>query len=147
MTASDICKKPAITADPNETVVAAAQRMRQEHVGDVVVTDEGNHPIGMLTDRDIVVSAVAQSADRLMTLRVGDVMTLDPVTAAWDEPVEVALTRMTRHGVRRLPVMGPDGAITGILTLDDIVRALSFELSGLIGAVARERDHERLVRA
>lgn len=147
MTATDICKRPAITADPNETVVAAAQRMREEHVGDVVVTDDAHRPIGMLTDRDIVVGAVAQSADRLMTLRVGDVMTLDPVTASWDEPIEKALTRMTRHGIRRLPVLGADGAIAGILTLDDIMRALSFELSGLIGTIARERDQERLVRA
>ena len=146
MTAIDICKKPAVTADPNESLVVAAKRMRSEHVGDLVVTDDGQHPIGMLTDRDIVVSAIAQSADQILDLRVGDVMTLDPMTAHWDEPVETSLTRMSRRGIRRLPVIGPDGALAGILTLDDIVRALSFELSGLIGAIARERDHERLVR-
>lgn len=146
MTVIDICKKPAVTADPNESVVVAARRMREEHVGDVVVTDDRNQPIGMLTDRDIVVSAVAQSADQIERLRVGEVMTLDPVTAPFDEAVETALTRMTRRGIRRLPVVGPDGELAGILTLDDIVRALSFELSGLIGIMAREREHERLVR-
>jgi CBS domain-containing protein len=64
MTVGDISSKPVITAHPDETLVEVARRMRDEHVGDVVVADTQRRPVGVLTDRDIVVSAVAQSADK-----------------------------------------------------------------------------------
>ena len=135
-----------MTAEPNDSLIAAARRMRAEHVGDLVVVDDAKHPIGVLTDRDIVVSAVAQSPQALTTLLVGDVMTLDPVTAPSYEPVEAALSRMTRRGVRRMPIVDDNGALCGIVTLDDIVRALSHELSSLVGTISRERRQEELVR-
>jgi CBS domain-containing protein len=146
MTTYDICRKPAVTIEPNDSLIDAARRMRAEHVGDLVVVDDARHPIGVLTDRDIVVSAVAQSPEALTTLLVGDVMTLDPVTARAYEPVEAALGRMTRRGVRRLPIVDDEGALCGIVTLDDVVRALSHELSSLVGTISRERRQEELVR-
>jgi predicted transcriptional regulator len=74
MTVNDICTRPAITAHPDETIAEAARRMRDKHVGDLVVADIQQRPIGLLTDRDIVVSAVAQSPDKLESLLVGDLM-------------------------------------------------------------------------
>src|SRR5262245_26904276 len=121
MTVGEICTRTVTTIHPAETVVDAAQRMRDEHVGDVVVVDDGRRPLGILTDRDIVVSAVAQSPDQLHALRVSDVMSREVVTALSHEAVEDALSRMRKLGVRRLPVVSGDGRLVGIISLTDVL--------------------------
>lgn len=145
MTVGEVCSRTVVTADPDETIPVAARRMRDRHVGALVVLD-GTTPIGVLTDRDIVVSAVAQSPDKLDTLLVGDVMTRDLVTAQSTEPIEEALRRMRAHGVRRLPVVTGDGRIDGIIALDDILDLMADGLTQLAGLVAREQKVERTVR-
>jgi CBS domain-containing protein len=146
MTVGEVSKSPVVTAHPDETILEVARRMREHHVGDVVVADSQHRPIGMLTDRDIVVSAVAQSSDRIQALLVGDVMTREPVTARPTEDLHAALDRMRTSGIRRLPVVGSDGQLEGILTFDDILKVMSLELSELIGLVAREQKQERVSR-
>jgi CBS domain-containing protein len=71
------CTRDVVVGQRNETLGQAAQRMRQSHVGDLVVVDnlENRVPIGILTDRDIVVGPVAQAAEQIATLTIGDVMT------------------------------------------------------------------------
>jgi len=145
MTVGELCSKAVVTADPDETIPVAARRMRDRHVGALVVSD-GTNPIGVLTDRDIVVSAVAQSPDRLDVLLVRDVMTRDLVTARANEPIEEALRRMRARGVRRLPVVAGDGRIEGLIALDDILDFMADELTQLAGLVAREQKVERTVR-
>jgi CBS domain-containing protein len=146
MTVGDVCRPTVVTAYADETVTEAARRMRDRHVGDVVVVDAQKRPIGILTDRDIVVSAVAQSADRLEGLRVGDIMTRDLVVARRHELLDGALAEMRARGVRRLPVLTADGRLDGILAFDDIVAVMSGELKDLVGLVALEQKHEREVR-
>jgi CBS domain-containing protein len=146
MTVGDVSTRPVITAHPDETLVEVARRMRDEHVGDVIVADTERRPVGVLTDRDIVVSAVAQSADKIEQLLVGDVMTRDALTAYRTESLEDALKRMRMRGIRRLPIVDSNGQLEGIVTFDDILKAMSFELSGLIGLMARERQREAVAR-
>lgn len=146
MTVGDVCKDFVVTAHPDETVPEAARRMRDQHVGNVVVADDQGRPVGMLTDRDIVVSAVAQSPDRLSGLLVGDVMTRDLVTIGRHETIEMALKKMRDRGVRRLPVVTANGRVDGILAFDDIISAMSAEMNELVGLVAREQTVERNVR-
>lgn len=146
MTVAQVRTKRVVTADADETIQDVAQRMRDLHVGDVVVADRQNRPLGILTDRDIVVSAIAQSPDQLGTLTVGDVMSRNLITAHATDTIEAALRKMHEHGVRRLPVVGPDGRLEGILTLDDILEMLSSEFTELIGLVALEQKRERQVR-
>jgi CBS domain-containing protein len=146
MTVIDICRKPVFTAHPDETVAEAARRMRDRHVGDLVVADTQGRPAGILTDRDIVVSAVAQSPDRLSELRVSDIMTPDPTTVVGKEPLEQALTRMRLLGIRRLPVVGADGQLVGIVAFDDVLGFLAKELSKLVELVTREQSHEHETR-
>jgi CBS domain-containing protein len=135
-----------VTAHPDETVAEAARRMRDRHVGDLVVADTQGRPAGILTDRDIVVSAVAQSPDRLTELRVGDVMTPDPTTVLANEPLEQALTRMRLLGIRRLPVVGADGQLEGIVAFEDVLGFVAKELGKLVDLVTREQAHEREAR-
>ena len=147
MTVADICTTHVITAHPDETVVEAAGRMRRHHVGNVVVADTQRRPRGILTDRDIVVSAVAQSPERLPALLVRDVMTGPLVLARDTDGVETAIRTMKEHGVRRLPVVDADGELVGILTMDDVVRQVSAQIGQLVGLIDQERRQERLIRA
>jgi CBS domain-containing protein len=146
MTVGDICTRSVVTATPNESVVDAARRMRDRHVGDLVVVDEKNRPVGLVTDRDIVVSAVAQSADKLDALTVGDLMTPDPVVGHARETVDDVLRRMRLHGIRRLPIVSSVGQLIGIVTFDDMIRQTSEGLRELVSLVAGEHERERAER-
>jgi CBS domain-containing protein len=146
MTVTELYSTPAVTAHPDETVVEAARRLRDKHVGDLVVVDDKKRLVGILTDRDIVVSAVAQSHERLDSLRVGDIMTTDVVSVRRAETVEAALKKMAARGVRRLPVLGADGQVEGILSLDDLLQRESLQLWNLVTIVAREQRQERELR-
>jgi CBS domain-containing protein len=113
----------------------------------VVETRNGGHvPVGIVTDRDIVVSAVAGDPDHINSLLISDVMTSDLVTVAEEQSIEAALETMKEHGVRRLPIVGADGALVGILTLDDLLRYLTACGSELVALVSREQLHEHQFR-
>ena len=146
MTVGDICTRTVVTAHPDETVVQAARRMRDRHVGDLLVADTQARPMGILTDRDIVVSAVAQSPDKLESLLVGDIMSRDLATARTDETLDGALKLMRRRGIRRLPVVSADGRLEGLVAFDDILEVMSEELGELVNLVAREQKRERELR-
>lgn len=146
MTVGEIPKRSVVTAHPDDTIIEAARRMRDRHVGALVVADTVGRPLGMLTDRDLVVGALAGNPRDIETLKVGDVMSRHIVTAHRDEPVELALKEMRTHGIRRLPVISADGRLEGVVTLDDILEEMSGELRDLVSLVAREQSHEREVR-
>lgn len=146
MTVGDICNRNVVVAPKTEMVVDAAKRMRTSHVGDLVIVENrnGQHiPIGIVTDRDIVVSVVAGDPDHINYLLVSDVMSSDLVTAQEQDSIEAALKTMHEHGVRRLPIVDKDGALAGILTLDDVLKYLTGQQSLLVALVAREQRHER----
>lgn len=146
MTIGEISRRPVITAAPDDSIVTVARRMRDEHVGDVVVADRQRRPVGILTDRDIVVSVVAQSPDKLDALLASDVMTPNPVTARPSEEIDRAIDRMREAGIRRLPVVATDGRLEGIVTFDDLLKATFVQLSELVGLVARELKTEAVAR-
>jgi CBS domain-containing protein len=149
MTVGDICNRSVVIAPKTEMIVDAAKRMRTSHVGDLVVVENrnGRHfPVGIVTDRDIVISVVAGDPEHITYLLVSDVMTSDLVTANEQDSTEAALKKMHEHGVRRLPVVDADGALVGILTLDDVLQYLTGQQSELVALVAREQQHERQYR-
>lgn len=149
MTIGEVCKRDVAVADKNETIVDAANHMRTSHVGDLVVVEnrqERRVPIGIITDRDIVVGAVAANAGHIESLVVGDIMSPDLVTARELDPIEGALKKMEEHGIRRLPIVSGDGALVGILTLDDALQVLTEQQLGLVKTVAQEQRHERHFR-
>jgi CBS-domain-containing membrane protein len=103
-------------------------------------------PIGVITDRDIVVGAVAPNSGHFESLLVGDIMSSDVVTARETEPIEGALKKMEERGIRRLPVVDGNGALVGIVTLDDALQVLTEQQIGLVKIVAEEQRHERHFR-
>lgn len=150
MNVGSICNRRVITASPQLDIQAAAERMREEHIGFLVVVPEQPRgpqpPLGVLTDRDIVVAVVAKRADPA-TLKVGDVMSIKPVVAAESDSVDLALRTMRRAGVRRLPVVNGRGEVVGILSLDDLLEFIAREMDSLSGAVRNGRQIEGVTRA
>ena len=149
MTVGEICNRDVVVAPKTQGIVDAAKRMRASHVGDlVVVENRGNEhvPIGIVTDRDIVISVVAGDPDHINYLLVSDVMSDDLVTAREPESVEAALRKMEEHGVRRLPIVDGDGVLVGILTLDDVLQYLTAQQNELVALVAQEQRRERQFR-
>jgi CBS domain-containing protein len=132
----------------NSTVLEAAQLMRQHHVGDVlVVEDRGGVqvPVGIVTDRDLVVEIMAPELDQ-MVITVGDIMILELATVKENTGVFEAIQYMRAKGVRRLPVVDDSGGLVGILTLDDLLELLAEELLALANLVKHEQKKEVMSR-
>lgn len=149
MNVGSICTRKVVTASPQLDVQAAAELMRQEHIGFLVVVPQEPRspqpPLGVLTDRDIVVAVVAKRADPA-SLKVGDVMSIQPVLASESDPVDLALRTMRRAGVRRLPVVNGRGEVVGVLSLDDLLEFVAREVESLSGAVRNGRQIEGVTR-
>jgi CBS domain-containing protein len=149
LNAADICNRTVTIAERGMPLTEAAQLMRERHVGCLVVVDEtgaGRTVVGMLTDRDIVTAVVAKSLDpaRLM---VEDVMTTDMVTALGADSIKDMLSAMRRKGMRRLPVVTPQGVLIGLVTLDDLLPIMAEQLRDMAAAIEAEHQHERTLRS
>ena len=129
-----ICTKPVVTASAQMTVDQAARAMRSKNVGALVVVNAGR-PVGMLTDRDIVVEVVARGMDPA-EVRVGDVMVKKPVTIRQDLGIFDAARIFAKTGVRRLPVVTASGVLVGVITMDDVVMLLGNEMGHMAGALS-----------
>jgi CBS domain-containing protein len=114
-----IKKKKVITVGLNDTVVKAARLMEEKNVGSVVVV-QNKKPVGILTDRDIVIRVVARGADVNSRL-VKHVMTRKIVTGRDDQRVAELAKVMHEHGIRRVPIVSKKGILSGIITLDDLL--------------------------
>jgi len=111
---------PTVTAvRPDASLVEAAELMRSHDIGDVVVAQDGRL-LGVLTDRDITLRAVAEGADPL-TVSAVSVCTPEPVTVGPDEPVAAAVMLMRTHAVRRLPVVR-EGEPLGMVSIGDLAQ-------------------------
>ena len=148
MPISEICNREVVVVQPNDTTLEAAKLMRQHHVGDVlVVEDRGGVriPVGIVTDRDLVVEIMAPELDQ-MVITVGDIMAPDLVTVKENTGVFDAIQYMRAKGVRRLPVVDDSGGLVGILTLDDLLELLAEELLALAKLVKHEQKKETMSR-
>lgn len=130
MTVVQICQRNVDTAQAEESVRTAAQRMGTRNVGTLVVLNELGRPVGILTDRDVAVRVVGQGRDPYATT-VDSVMTEDLETVHDDTSIEDALRRMRARGVRRLPVTNSAGECLGMVSLDDILAHLVKEFAVL----------------
>lgn len=148
MNAGDLCNREVVFAYRDVRLAEAARMMREHHVGSlVVVVDRLSErvPVGILTDRDIVVAVVAKELDP-RTLAVGDVMTREPLTIREQDDISDALRLMRDKGVRRVPVVTHSGALAGILTIDDLLELVAEELGDFARTIDRERVRETRAR-
>lgn len=137
-------KREVTTVAPDATLAECAKRMRADHVGSLIVVDN-KRPAGLVTDRDIVVEAVGQGIDPA-ALRARDVMASALATIGEDDDIVDALARMREHGVRRVVVLARDGALAGIVALDDVIAVLAEQWAAVIDVLAAERTREMETR-
>lgn len=146
MPISDICNTKVVTVDKDATIVEAARLMRDRHVGCVVVTEEIKKgtllPVGMITDRDLVLEIMAIEADP-RHLTAGDIVIRSIITVRDNDGIWETLHRMRTHGIRRVPVVDGAGALTGIVSADDMIELIAKELKELSKLIAVEQRHER----
>ncbi len=131
--AGELCNRQVVIATADEPILAAARRMRDHRVGcPVVVEGEAGErrPIGILTDRDILVFAVADGG-ALGERTVRACMNPNLVTAREREGLLEVIRRMRTHGVRRIPVVDETGVLQGILSVDDVLDVLAEEVDDL----------------
>lgn len=148
MPVGEICNREVVIAEKSLSVTEAAQLMRTHHVGDLVVIEKNGgrtQPVGIVTDRDIVVEVVAAGVNP-ESLKVGDIMGPEVATVRESEGLFEALRYMRDTGVRRMPVVDPDGGLVGILTLDDLLSLLAEEMMELARLVSHERQREASAR-
>jgi CBS domain-containing protein len=145
----EICSRVVVVVEPHTDLREAARLMRDHHVGALVVIDkkEGvTRPVGIVTDRDIVVAVVAADHVEPESLAVRDLMAGELALAREDDGVFEAVDRMQDSGARRLPVVDDDGRLIGILSLDDVLRMLASELTALSLASQRSMTREARTR-
>jgi CBS domain-containing protein len=147
MPIGEFCNREVVFALRANTIKEAASLMRQHHVGDLVVVEEGavRKPVGIITDRDIVVSLVAQGLDPEV-LTVGEVMGQDLITAPEQQGVFESIEQMRMRGIRRLPVVGKQGELIGIVAVDDLLALLAEEMGALAKIITREQSLEAKTR-
>ncbi|MFN3570278.1 MAG: CBS domain-containing protein [Polaromonas sp.] len=134
--------------EPETPASVAAQLMRKHHVGALVVVDAARrqHPVGILTDRDLVLALMAEGLDPEV-FTVGDIMSVELVQASPGMDAMDAVALMRRHRLRRLVVVDEAGRLTGVVTLEDILALLTQELADLAAGVIGARDREFEQRA
>ncbi|MFA9461348.1 CBS domain-containing protein [Thiohalorhabdus methylotrophus] len=140
----EYCKREVVITRRERTIRDAARLMRNHHVGDLVVVEEYEGetiPVGMITDRDLVVEVLAEEVG-MDEVTVGDVMSAEPALAREEDDLWETLMRMQSWGVRRLPVVDAAGVLQGIITVDDLLELCTEYLHDLVKVVTREQERE-----
>lgn len=150
MKVGEHCNRDAVTTKPDASLAEAAALMREKHVGFLIVVDEAEPwrraPIGVLTDRDMVVQVFAPGVD-VASLSVADVMTRDPVMASDQDDLGELLPRLREAGVRRAPVVDAHGGLAGVIAIDDAIELVTDLLCDISGVIRQGQRVERRHRA
>lgn len=149
MKVGDICKRAVIAVDNTMDITAASELMRLHHVGFLIVYklgDDLRRPIGVLTDRDIVIEVIAKKVDPA-SITVDDLMTRQPLVADESEQLSDVLQAMRMAGIRRVPVVDARGALAGVVAIDDAFDVITGFMCDITGSVKNEQRQERRSRA
>lgn len=149
MSVGSFCNREVVVANRDAGVAELAGLMREHHVGSVVIVDDdhgASRPVGVVTDRDIVIELVAMTAP-MAELSAGDLMSYELLTATEDDGLWETMQRMRSRGVRRVPVVDAEGSLVGILTADDVLELLAGELGDFARLMARGQGRERETRS
>jgi CBS domain-containing protein len=140
MNVGQFCNGRIVKASKSTPLAEVARLMNDEHVGAVIVTDGSyeNAPVaGILTDRDIVSIQLDKARD-LATMSAGDAMTRNVLTLLKSESIDGAIAHMRARNVRRAPVVTPEGAPLGLVSVDDLIAQVSLKLGGIAAILAQQ---------
>lgn len=134
--------------EPETTALVVAQLMRAHHIGALVVVDaqDKRRPVGIVTDRDLVLELMAEGLDPAV-FTAGDIMSVDLVLAHPEMDASDVIQLMQKHRLRRLAVADDHGHLVGIVTMEDVLELLTQELAGLAAGLVEARDREIVERA
>ena len=144
----DFATVSVAVAEPDTSALVAAQLMRKHHVGALIVVDaeEKTRPVGIITDRDLVLALMAEGLDPDV-FTVGDIMSVELVLASPEMDAMDAVQLMRTKRLRRLVIVDDAGRLVGIVTMEDILELLTRELADLAAGVIGARDREFEQRA
>lgn len=148
MPINECCNTDVVFCEADASIPEVAELMRKHHVGDIVViekTGDKSVPVGIVTDRDIVIETIALRVD-VEGFTAGDIMSAPVATVREDEDFVETLRLMRSHKIRRIPVVTEGGTLFGIVTADDIVSLLAKELSMMVDAIAEQPVREGRTR-
>ena len=148
MKVGEVCNREAAFVYKHERLTEAAKVMRERHVGSLVVVAgeaRGLVPVGILTDRDIVVEVLTAGLD-YRTVSVGEIMSRELIAAREDDDVLDAFKTMRSRGIRRLPVLTRSGTLAGIVTVDDLLELVAEQVDDLVKTIASEQSREARAR-
>lgn len=148
MLVGEACNREVVVVDKDAATDVAIGLMREYHVGDVVVVEDRlgqKIPVGILTDRDVVIELLAEGVD-LDAVSVGDIMSYELHVAREGDELTNTIKTMKQKGVRRLPVVNDQGGLVGILTLDDMIEIMAELLDDLAAVVKKEQKREKKTR-
>ena len=148
MSVGEYCNRQVIVVNKTDSIREAVALMREHHVGTVVVVEKMTTmmvPVGILTDRVIVIEILAQDID-IDSVSIADVMSFELVTVAENTKLLDAVSVMRTKGIRRLPVVNTEGGLVGILTVDDVLELLAEQISNIAGLVSNEQRQEHARR-
>lgn len=137
MHVNEICTWQLDKAAPQETVLDIARRMNDRNVGALVIVDDDDRAVGIVTDRDITIRVTAQGRDAI-ALPISEVMTPEPETVSEMTTAREALYAMRAGGFRRLPVVNNQKQVVGIVTLDDLLELFASFLKDVHSVVKAE---------
>jgi CBS domain-containing protein len=144
MSIGEFCNRTIIVAERNCSILEASRLMRQHHVGAlvIIVVEAGlKKPVGLVTDRDLVVEVMAAQLDPEVIL-VEDIM-VEPLCVVHERDGVFETMRLMRaHGVRRVPVVDEHGGLQGIVAIDDLISILAEEMNEFAKLIAREQAVE-----
>lgn len=144
----EICNRNVIIASRNTSITELAQLMREHHVGSIVIAEvqtQCNIPIGIVTDRDLVIELLSKEVDT-SSVSAGDVMSAELITVRESNHVYDTLKLMRGKGIRRVPVVNDENVLIGIVTVDDLLDVVISELDDIVNIVAIEQKREKQLR-
>lgn len=142
-----ICSRETIIAKIDDSLLDTARLMRKHHVGSLVIVNsdpKGVRPVGIITDRDIVIQAISEEIE-LSSLVAGDIMSRDLLIARENDDLFEAFERMCMKGVRRMPVVNDEGLLIGVLSVDDLLEVIVNEMKNLVHLFKHEQRKEQQI--
>jgi CBS domain-containing protein len=136
--ARDVMTPDPVCCTPHTTLDEVAKLMAHNDCGEIPVVDTADHPIGVITDRDIVCRVVAEGKNP-MAYRVEDYMSQPVVTVRDDAPLDEVVATMEKHQIRRIPVIDNQGCCAGIIAQADLAWTGSeHDVAELVREVSRD---------
>lgn len=148
MSIAQYCTKEVSLLTQDSSILEAAQMMRKNHVGEVIIVEHQKGktiPVGIITDRDLVIEVIAMEVN-IDQINLGSIMSIELITVLDGSDLDKALQIMQLHGVRRAPLVDDNGALLGLIDIESILRVLSQDMNKVLELFNTERCIEKKLR-